>query len=116
MFRSVVLVWDGNCGFCRRSMRVFKALDVLGRIIAIPSTETSLYKADLDDYDPSVLTVGIWVRARGSRRVYIGFDGFRRAVWVMPVVWVILPFLYLPGATWLGRQAYGWVAKHRGRW
>ena len=34
--------------------------------------------------------------------IYGGFDAFRAMARVLPGLWPLLPFLYLPGARWIG--------------
>ena len=41
---------------------------------------------------------------------YKGFFGFRRIVWEMPLLWLRLPILYLPGIFLSGQWIYGVVA------
>ena len=44
-----------------------------------------------------------------------GFDAFRLIARVLPALWPVLPLLYVPGAAWIGRRVYKWVAKNRYR-
>ena len=50
-----------------------------------------------------------------GRAVYHGFRAFRWMAWRLPLVWFVLPFLYLPGVESLGQRAYLWVARNRFR-
>lgn len=45
--------------------------------------------------------------------VYTGFDAFRWIAARLPLLWPIVPLLYVPGVPALGRRIYLWVAKNR---
>jgi hypothetical protein len=44
-----------------------------------------------------------------------GFRAFRWMAWRLPLLWFLVPFLYLPGMATVGQRAYLWVARHRFR-
>jgi hypothetical protein len=35
--------------------------------------------------------------------------------WRLPLLWILAPFLYVPGVPTLGQAAYLWVARNRFR-
>jgi predicted DCC family thiol-disulfide oxidoreductase YuxK len=51
----------------------------------------------------------------GDRRVYHGFKAFRWMAWRLPLLWPLVPFLYLPGMATLGQRVYLWIARNRFR-
>jgi hypothetical protein len=53
------------------------------------------------------------VDARG--RVWRGFHAFRRLARILPPLWPLLPFLYLPGVPLLGGALYARIAASRCR-
>jgi predicted DCC family thiol-disulfide oxidoreductase YuxK len=106
------VVYDGQCAFCIRALRVSRALDCRGALrfhdshdAAIVSRFPMLRNADLDE--------AMYVVAE-SGGVYRGFFGFRRMAWSSPFTWPLLPLLYAPGAGYVGPKVYGWIARHRG--
>ncbi len=112
-----VVIYDGQCPLCLRSVAVLKRLDVFGRLayhdarqpFAIPPTSPPL--------DPDKLLVQMHVVTPGTtrRRCYGGFYAFRALAWNLPACWPILPLLYLPGAAWVGERIYAWIARNRFR-
>jgi hypothetical protein len=48
-----------------------------------------------------------------ARVIETGFDGYRSIAWVLPIAWLALPILYVPGVPAVGRRAYRFVAAHR---
>lgn len=49
----------------------------------------------------------------GEGRLYGGFFAFRRLAWVMPMLYVLLPLMYLPLAGWIGPAVYKIIAQNR---
>ena len=106
------IVYDGQCGFCRRALArlrrmarrdVFRLHDasdreaVLGRFPVLAGADT----------DEAMFAV----TERGE--VFRGFFAFRRVLWESPWLFPLLPLFYAPGAGLLGPRAYAWVARHR---
>jgi hypothetical protein len=46
-------------------------------------------------------------------RVYRGFNGYRIIALALPAFWPLVPWLFLPGISWLGAKAYKYVARNR---
>jgi predicted DCC family thiol-disulfide oxidoreductase YuxK len=90
---------DADCGFCRRSAGWLTALDWLGNVRFNPVHEPGMAE--------------MRVTRLGSGRTLGGFDGFRMMAWSVPLFAPLWPLLWIPGAAWLGRKSYGWIARHR---
>lgn len=111
--RRATLLFDGQCAFCRKSVSILRKLDWLkavkyqdGRDIAnLPATEPPL--------DPQRLVEEMHLVTADRRWVHHGFGAFRWMAWRMPALWLVAPFLYLPGVPRLGQKAYLWVARNR---
>jgi predicted DCC family thiol-disulfide oxidoreductase YuxK len=108
----IEIVYDGQCTFCVRALRVARALDVrhvyrfhdATNRAAVEERFPSLRGADLD--------TAMYVVADGGL-TYRGFFAFRRLVWCSPLMWPLLLLFYFPGATFIGPRVYGWVARNR---
>jgi len=106
------IIYDGQCTFCIRALRIVKALDVWrvlrfhdGRDRAsVEARFPALRGADLDAAMFAIAEPG---------RTYRGFFAFRRVAWGSPLTWPFLPLFYFPGARWLGPVVYAWVARNR---
>ncbi len=104
------MIYDGQCGFCVRSMAWLLAFDGLGQI-------------KIRDFrrDPSPL-VG---DAQLEQALYIvlpdgralpGFDAYRHVVLRVPGLWWLVPLFYVPVVSRLfGRPTYRWIAANRSR-
>lgn len=108
------VIYDGKCGFCIRSLRICKALDVGRRLRFHDANARRQISADFPelahaDFEHAMFAV------TPDRRVHRGFFAFRHVARVTPLMWVTLPLLYFPGSGWAGPRIYAWVARNRSR-
>lgn len=105
-----VVLYDGQCAFCRQSVALLRRLDWLGRLACRDARDP----ANLPPAAPLVparLLEEMHLVAGG--RVYHGFAALRWLAWRLPLLWPIAPFLYLPGVPRLGQRLYLWIARNR---
>jgi len=114
VFQKVIVLWDGDCSFCKKSVDIAKKFDWFNRFIVIDSNEREKHKEYLEGWDGDI-DKGLWAKGLNSQESYVGFDGVRRMIWVMPLFWIVLPLLYVPFIPTIGRKVYGWIAKNRYR-
>ena len=108
------VIYDGQCGFCVRSLKVCRALDIRDSLRFHDANERQQVHAQFPelagaDFDHAMFAV------TPQRRVARGFFAFRQMAWAVPPMWLLLPVLYSPGSAWLGPKAYAWVARNRHR-
>ena len=90
------VIYDGQCGFCVRALRVCRALDLRGALrFHDANARTQVHSGFpelLDaDFDHAMFVVA------PDRSVTRGFFAFRRLLWESPIMWLLLPFFYFPG-------------------
>lgn len=110
----VHVIYDGQCDFCVRALRLARAVDVWGRLRfhdahdrqAVERAFPALAGADLDEAMYAVTAEGAIAR---------GFFAFRRMMWLSPLTWPLLPLFYLPGSGLVGPRIYAWIARNRHR-
>ncbi len=111
--KRVAVVFDGACGLCQRTIAVLRRLDVLGRVEWLDAVhqwrEVAARFPQLDQ--GACLADMHGVSADGA--ITRGFDTYRMLAWVLPLGWVLLPMLYLPGVRPIGRRVYGAIAGQR---
>lgn len=90
------VVYDADCGFCRASIEKLKIMDVWGHLV----------------YEPGPAHLGE-LKLQEEQRVWGGFDALRRMCWLLPMLYPLLPFVYLPGAGLVGRWGYVLIANNR---
>lgn len=110
--RSVVL-YDGDCGFCTRSVRAARRLDWLPRVRWLDFREPAArpLAASLD----STRLEREMAHVSPEGTVRWGFDAWREVLGRFPSTFLIRPLLHLPPVAALGRRAYAWVAANRHR-
>jgi predicted DCC family thiol-disulfide oxidoreductase YuxK len=117
------VIYDDECGFCIRSLKVLRALDIGGQLRfygashfrrqpdphGTPEGRERFPELANADLDSAMFAVG------PDRMVARGFFAVRRIAREVPLLWPLLPLLYLPGSRILGPRVYAWVARNRGR-
>jgi len=108
-----LMLFDGSCGLCQRTVQVVRRLDIFDRIDvldvarcwpAVAARHPTLSReACLDEMHV--------VTPRG--KVELGFGAYRAMARALPAAWPILPLLYLPGVPSVGNRVYRAVARRR---
>lgn len=107
------MIFDGDCGFCRRSVRIGKTLDWMGRIDwrarMDPETRNSFSQAASEETQNRMISVrpdGTWLG---------GFYAVRDIMIRLPLTFLPAMVLYFPGVSLIGVPVYRWIAKNRHR-
>jgi predicted DCC family thiol-disulfide oxidoreductase YuxK len=102
------MIYDGTCGFCKRSMAWFLAFDGL-RQIRIRDFRTNPSPAVSDE---KLLKALYLVLPDG--RALPGFEAYRYVVLRVPGLWWQVPFFYVPFfSRRFGHPVYDWIAANR---
>lgn len=111
MTERLLLVYDGGCGFCRRSVRYLRERDLEDAIQPVPNQtpgieqRTGLSREQLDH--------SVWV-IDAAGRAYSGARALNRALRALGGPYAALGAVgSLPGPIWLEQGAYEWVSAHR---
>ena len=110
--RAVVL-FDGGCPLCLRSVRLLKCLDWFHRLAFEDCRDPARLPRTPAPLDPSRLLEAIHLVTPDRRRVFVGFGAVRWMAWRLPAVMLLVGLLYLPGAARVGHWVYMWVARNR---
>lgn len=104
------LVYDGECGFCRRAMERVRRWDREHRLRYVPFQD-----------EAGVARLGVSLPALAAAmhlilpdgRVYAGADAAPEILRLLPGKgWLAAPFA-LPGALPIARRVYAWIARQR---
>lgn len=109
--KTIDIIFDGECGFCIRSLRVVRALDIRRalRFHDANRPETLELFPRLRGAD---LAEAMYASVEGEP-LHRGFYAFRRLLWVSPLMWPLIPLFYFPGVSLPGERVYAWVARNR---
>jgi predicted DCC family thiol-disulfide oxidoreductase YuxK len=104
------MIYDGTCGFCKRSMAWFLAFDGLSQI------KPRDFHADPSPIvSDELMEKALYLVLPGGRALP-GFEAYRYVVLRVPGMWWMVPFFYVPLLSrLLGHPVYNWVAANRGR-
>jgi predicted DCC family thiol-disulfide oxidoreductase YuxK len=108
------LLYDGHCGFCLDAVAKLKVMDYFRWLE--PVDFRPLSEEDLRTRHPELTLVRCQselVLVEAGRKLSGGFNALRRMSQHLPMLIPLLPALYLPGAGWIGRPLYRFVAQRR---
>lgn len=110
---KAVVLYDGLCPLCQRSVRSLRRLDWLKRLHFQDCRDAArLPKSDVP-LDPKRMLEEMHLVTPDRKRAYAGFKAFRWMAWRIPVLMPFAWMLHVPGVPWLGNKVYLWVAKNR---
>jgi predicted DCC family thiol-disulfide oxidoreductase YuxK len=109
----VIVLFDGQCAFCRKAVSLLRRLDWLGRFDCRDARDVANLPPSGDPLDPQRLLEEMHVVTPDRKRAYAGYRAVRWIAWRLPLLWPLAPFLHLPGAVWLGSKLYRWIARNR---
>ena len=106
------LIYDGKCGLCMRSVALLRVFDLFDRIvyIALQDRET-LREVGLDHLKEKDLLTDM--HAACGEATGRGFLAYRMLAWRVPVLWPVLPLLYIWPVPSVGNWVYRRVADNR---
>ncbi len=109
---EVTVLYDGNCGFCRTTMGLFRFFDVFGRIIYVNALDTRQVAGyGLEWLDPDALMTDMHVVK--DKKVWKGFSAYRVLASRIPLFWLVWPFLYVWPVPLIGNLIYRRMADSR---
>jgi len=110
--KDMTVFFDGNCQLCRRTVAVLRVFDIFERIAYVNALDPQSR--------PQLAAAGITeeaalkdMHAVCERKVYKGYNAYRSLVFRMPVLWPVLPFLFLWPVTAIGKSIYRTIADSR---
>ncbi len=109
------VLYDGHCLFCQKSIRLLRRLDWLGVLAYVDVRDAAALEQENISVEPQRLLEEMHLITPDGRRVYHGFRALRWIAWRLPALWIIAPFLYVPGVPQAGQRLYLWVARNRFR-
>jgi predicted DCC family thiol-disulfide oxidoreductase YuxK len=107
------VLYDGDCAFCCKSVELLKKLDWLKKLQCINVRDQSQAFLNEPPIAGAPLLEQMHVVPAGRQEIYGGYKAIRWIAWRLPLTWLIAPFLYLLGMTWLGQKFYLWIARNR---
>jgi predicted DCC family thiol-disulfide oxidoreductase YuxK len=109
----VIVLFDGGCPMCRRTVRRLHRLDWLSRLDFADGTDATRRERFAPGLTDDQIMREMWV-IEPHRRTG-GYDALLRIASVVPVFWPFLIVGSVPGIRQLGRAVYRIIAARRTR-
>ena len=110
---KAIILYDGACPLCQRSVAVLQRLDWMNALRYQDARDTAALPASQTPLEPQRLLEEMHLLAPDRKRVFAGFKAFRWIAGRIPLLWPLVPLMYLPGIPRLGQRLYLWVARNR---
>jgi predicted DCC family thiol-disulfide oxidoreductase YuxK len=104
------LIYDGECGFCRRTVDWVRRRDREHRLVLLPFQDEDRV-ARLGIPLPALAAAMHLVRPDG--RVFVGADAAPEILRLLPGGRVPAWLFRVPGVLPVARRVYGWIARQR---
>jgi predicted DCC family thiol-disulfide oxidoreductase YuxK len=111
---SVVVLFDGGCPICRRTVRTLRRLDWRGRLQFADATFPQNRERVAPGLTESDAMQQMYVVEPGGRR-FGGYDAQLRLARELPLLWPLQIVGRLPGIKHIGTRVYRFIAAHRQR-
>src|SRR5947208_11964905 len=85
--RTTTVLYDGQCEFCRRSVRLLRKLDWRRRLHFADGRDPANLPPTPEPLDPRRLLEEMHVITPDGGRVFHGFAAFRRIARLLPPLW-----------------------------
>ncbi|WP_047816728.1 thiol-disulfide oxidoreductase DCC family protein [Rhodopirellula islandica] len=109
-----VVIYDGQCNFCKAGVRSLRRLDWGGNRLAFLSLHDERVQQRYPDLTQEQLMDQMYVIDQHDQR-HGGADAVRYLSRRLPMLWLAAPVLHLPGTAKLWRRLYHELAKRRYR-
>ena len=107
-----VVIFDGECNFCRSQVSNLRRLDWGGKRLSFISLHDPRVAERYPDLTHDQMMEQMYViDAKGNK--HGGGDAVRYLSRRLPLLWITAPILHVPGSARLWRWLYGQVAKRR---
>ena len=105
---------DANCGLCQKTQLALRPQTLPSGVVFANAQDplTADLFRDLPE-PPTMEQLVTDIHAWDGTDVHIGFAAYRRLAWRVPLLWVLLPFAYLPPIPQIGARIYRVVADRR---
>lgn len=107
-----VVIYDGQCNFCRSQVKNLRRMDCFGNRLAFLSLHDERVAERYPDLDHDDLLEQMYVIDQQGNR-HGGADAVKYLSRRLPSLWPLAPLLHLPGSARLWRWMYRQVAKRR---
>jgi predicted DCC family thiol-disulfide oxidoreductase YuxK len=110
---KAVVLYDGGCPLCCKSIAILKKFDWRDRLSYQDARDVEHLPEISMRLVPDQLMREMHLVTPNRQKTFTGFRAFRWIAGRLPLLWLVWPVLFVPGAPWLGQRIYRWVARNR---
>jgi predicted DCC family thiol-disulfide oxidoreductase YuxK len=108
-----VCLYDGECRFCQKSVRLLQRLDWFRRVHCQNCRDVPNLPPCAEPLDAARMLEEMHVVPPARDRALAGFPAVRWLLWRLPLTAPFVPLLYIPGVPWIGQKVYLKIAANR---
>ena len=108
-----VVLFDGECPFCRKSIAMVRKLDWLGRLEYQNCRDPEHIPANTAGLSPDRMIEEMHLLTPDRRKAHAGFLAVRWIFSRLPLMWPVWPLMFIPGIPQVGQKIYLWIARNR---
>jgi len=112
LVKQNLIIYDGHCRFCLAALKRLKVMDWFAVYQWIDFHTLSNVESIEPSVKENISSSQIYLVENGNI-LFGGFSVFRRICLSMPMMFMMIPIIYFPGAGLLGPIIYKFVAKNR---
>lgn len=109
---KIVVLYDGKCHLCRRSVFTLQLLDQLDRLEIVNFRDAAQRKRHAAKIHEEDLDRAMHIKMPEGT-YYKGFFAFRKIAWHLPLTRIFTPVFYVPGVPYIGQIIYAHIAAKR---
>ena len=110
----LIVLFDGGCPLCRRTVRQLKAIDWRHRLRFVDATNAEARERIAPGLTEAAVLIAMYVVDETGAR-YAGYEGSLQIARVVPLMWLFWLVGRLPGIRSLGHVIYRTIAANRVR-
>jgi len=108
--KKVIVLYDGWCPLCIKSVNNLKRFDLFNSIEFLSFRDSKILKK----YNTDIQTLEKRMHSFNSKgKANQGIDAFIQIIQRMPLLWILLPFLYIAKILGFGQHLYDYIASKR---
>ena len=108
-----IVIYDGDCNFCVKCMGLLRLLD-FSRKLKYTNFRTKEFARRNRKFLKRLEDEMLLLAPSGEQ--YWGYFTWKKMTTLLPLLWISVPFLYIPGVDLVGEWAYAFVSRNRNRW
>ena len=109
----IVVLFDGNCKLCRRTISILYNFDWLNRLTLYPNSEERLWPQEIQAVVTADAVADRFASINDAGEVAYGYHAYEFIAGRVPLLWPLRLLMFIPWVKTLGISIYEWVSHTR---